>query len=73
MTPLAKLVRTRRLALGLSPEQLGARLHVSRFMVEKVELAYCMVKLDSALRWCRVLGVTPDAFVRAAARSVRIR
>jgi transcriptional regulator with XRE-family HTH domain len=73
MTPLAKLVRTRRLALGYSQEQLGIKLHVSRFMVEAVERAYCMVKLDNALRWCTVLGVTPDAFVRAAARSVRIR
>jgi transcriptional regulator with XRE-family HTH domain len=73
MTPLARLVRTRRKALGLTTERLGIAVRTTRSMVEQVERGFAMPKVDNALRWCEALDVTADAFLRAAARSVRVR
>ena len=73
MTPLARLVRRRRRELGLSTSELALRLRCSRASVEQVERAYCMIKIDNALRWCEALEVEPRALLYAAARSVRVR
>jgi len=73
MTPLARLVRTRRKALGLTPERLGIAVLTTRSMVEQVERGYAMPRVDHALRWCEALDVPADDFLRAAARSVRLR
>lgn len=71
LDPLGRLVRTARVALGLSQEEAAKRLGIEQRDVSAVERGALGIKSERLLRWARVLQVSVAELAEAAeARSL---
>ncbi|WP_062018560.1 helix-turn-helix domain-containing protein [Aureimonas sp. AU4] len=61
---VGRIIRTRRLAKGLTLDELGRRLGVSYQQIQKYEKGINRVSVSTLYRIAAILGVTPTAFFR---------